>query len=76
MMQCLRVMQKGLKGVPYVKRRKKTKGLFSPLILSPGLLVDPSIHSLDGHDKLLVYQDKTFPIAVYGCIDIGSKKSL
>ena len=58
------------------KKKKKTKGLFSPIILSPGLLVDPSIHSLDGHDKLMVYQDKAFSIAVYGCIDIGSKKSL
>ena len=25
--------------------------------------------SLDGHDKLMGYQNSTFPLAVYGCID-------
>ena len=27
------------------------------------------VHSLDGHDKLMGYQNSTFPIAVYGCMD-------
>ena len=32
------------------------------------------VHSLDGHDKLMGYQNNTFPIAVYGCIDTCSRK--
>ena len=27
------------------------------------------IHSLDGHDKLMGYQNSTFPLAIYGCMD-------
>jgi hypothetical protein len=34
------------------------------------------VHSLDGHDKLMGYQNNTFPIAVYGCIDTCSRKVL
>ena len=34
------------------------------------------VHSLDGHDKLMGYQNSTFPIAVYGCIDTCSRKLL
>ena len=30
-------------------------------------------HSLDGHDKLMGYQNLTFPLAVYGCIDTASR---
>ena len=30
--------------------------------------------SLDGHDKLMGYQNSTFPIAVYGCLDTFSRK--
>ena len=34
------------------------------------------IHSLDGHDKLMGYQNSTFPIAIYGCLDTVSRKIL
>ena len=34
------------------------------------------VHSLDGHDKLMGYQNNTFPIAVYGSIDTCSRKVL
>ena len=30
------------------------------------------VHSLDGHDKLMGYQNSTFPIAVYGRLDTCS----
>ena len=30
----------------------------------------------DGHDKLMGYQNSTFPIAIYGCIDTCSRKIL
>ena len=30
--------------------------------------------SLDGHDKLMGFQNSTFPIAVYGCLDTFSRK--
>ena len=32
--------------------------------------------SVDGHDKLMGYQNSTFPIAIYGCIDTASRKIL
>ena len=49
-------------------KKKKPKGHFS----SPG----PNfVHSLDGHDKLMGYQNCTFPLAVYGCIDTCSQES-
>jgi len=32
--------------------------------------------SVDGHDKLCGYQNHTFPLAVYGCIDTFSRKVL
>lgn len=31
-------------------------------------------YSLDGHDKMMGYQNFTFPIAIYGCIDTASRK--
>lgn len=34
------------------------------------------VHSLDGHDKLMGFQNSTFPIAVYGCLDTCSRKVL
>ena len=50
-------------------RRRKAKGNFT----SRG----PNwVHSLDGHDKLIGYQNSTLPIAVYGCIDTCSQKML
>lgn len=32
--------------------------------------------SLDGHDKLCGYQNSTFPLGVYGCLDTFSRKIL
>ena len=32
------------------------------------------VHSLDGHDKMMGYQNSTFPIAIYGCLDTASRK--
>lgn len=34
------------------------------------------VHSLDGHDKLMGYQNSTFPLAIYGCLDTASRKLL
>ena len=34
------------------------------------------VWSLDGHDKLMGYQNSTFPLAIYGCIDTASRKIL
>ena len=34
------------------------------------------VHSLDGHDKLMGFQNNTFPLAIYGCIDTASRKIL
>ena len=34
------------------------------------------VHSLDGHDKLMGYQNSTFPLAVYGCMGKASGKLL
>ena len=34
------------------------------------------VHSLDGHDKLMGYQNSTFPLAIYRCLDTASRKVL
>ena len=34
------------------------------------------VHSLDGHDKLMGYQNSTFLLAIYGCLDTASRKLL
>ena len=34
------------------------------------------VHSLDGHDKLMDHQNSTFPLAIYGWVDTGSRKLL
>ena len=34
------------------------------------------VHSLDGHDKLMGYQNSTFPLAIYGFLDTESRKRL
>lgn len=48
-------------------KAKKKKGNFT----SPG----PNfVHSCDGHDKLMGFQNSTFPIAVYGSLDTCSRK--
>ncbi len=51
------------------KKRKKPKGHFT----SEGPLW---VVSLDGHDKLCGYQNWTFPLGIYGCIDTFSRKIL
>ena len=59
----------GLESRAVGPRRKKIKGWFS----SKG----PNwVHSVDGHDKLMVYQNSTYPLAVYGCLDTCSRKLL
>ncbi|XP_066922251.1 uncharacterized protein [Clytia hemisphaerica] len=51
------------------QKKKRVKGHF----VSNG----PNwVHSFDGHDKLMGYQNSTFPLAVYGCIDTASRKIL
>lgn len=32
------------------------------------------VFSLNGHDKLMGYQNSTFPLAIYGCIDTASRR--
>lgn len=54
----------GFKAYLMQKKKKKSKELLSLVILSPGLLVDPSIHYVDGFDKLMVYQSNTFLIVI------------
>ena len=34
------------------------------------------VHSLDGHDKLMGFQNFTFPLAIYGCLHTASRKLL
>ena len=59
----------GLESRAVGARRKKTKGCFS----SKG----PNwVHSVDEHDKLMGYQNSTFPLAIYGCLDTCSRKLL
>jgi len=48
-------------------KKKRKKGNFSSK--GPNF-----VHSLDGHDKMMGYQNSTFPLAVYGCIDTASRK--
>ena len=48
-------------------KEKRKKGRFSS--------VGPNwVFSFDGHDKLMGYQNHTFPLAIYGCIDTASRK--
>ena len=48
-------------------KKRKAKGHF--VTLGPNWT-----YSLDGHDKMMGYQNSTFPIAIYGCIDTASRK--
>ena len=50
-------------------KQEKEKGTFTAV--GPNWVV-----SLDGHDKLMGFQKCTFPLAIYGCIDIDSRKVL
>lgn len=49
--------------------KKKVKGTFTTN--GPNW-----VHSLDGHDKLMGYQNSTYPLAIYGCLDTASRKIL
>ena len=59
----------GLEARNLQKKKKKPKGNFT----SEGPLW---VVSLDGHDKLCGFQNSTFPLGVYGCIDTFSRKVL
>ena len=59
----------GLKARALGMKTKKKKGQF----ISKGANF---VHSVDGHDKLMGFQNSTYPLAVYGCIDTSSRKLL
>ena len=66
----LRPLPKGLEARgPVGKKKTNPKGSFTTK--GPNW-----VHSLDGHDKPMGYQNRTFPLAVYGCIDTASRKLL
>ena len=54
--------QDGLAARLPVAKKKKPKGHF--ITLGPNWT-----YSLDGHDKLMGFQNSTFPLAIYGCVD-------
>ena len=54
---------------PVDKKKAKTKGSSSSK--GPNF-----VYSLDGHEKLMGYQNSTYPLAVYGCIYTASRKVL
>ena len=59
----------GLENRKPILKKKKTKSTFSS--------VGPNwVLSMDGHDKLMGYQNSTFPFVVYGCMDKASLKLL
>lgn len=53
---------------PGTKKERKRKNFISN---GPNWVL-----SLDGHDKLMGYQNWTFPLAIYGCMDTASRKLL
>ena len=59
----------GLQGRRLTNRKKKRDTVFKSD--GPDFVV-----SLDGHDKLCGYQNWTFPLGIYGCIDTCSRKML
>ena len=59
----------GLKKRSVINKKKKRDQVFK----SDG---PDFVWSLDGHDKLCGYQNWTFPLGVYGCIDTFSRKML
>ena len=63
------VHPEGLENRKPILKKKKTKSTFSS--------VGPNwVLSMDGYDKLMGYQNSTFPLAVYGCMDTVSPKLL
>ena len=63
------VAPEGLEKRKPILKKKKTKSTFSSV--SPNWVI-----SIDEHDKLMRYQNSTFPLAVYGCMDTASQKLL
>ena len=59
----------GLEDRQPCNRRKKRNGKFATSGVN-------WVWSLDGHDKLMGFQNWTFPLAVYGCYDTASRKVL
>ena len=58
----------GMEGSKMWKKAKPPKKRF----VSDG----PSwVFSLDGHDKMMGYQNSTFPLAIYGCLDTFLERS-
>ena len=63
--QVYSAMTEGLENRKPILKKKKTKSTYSP--------VGPHwVLSIDEHDKLMRYQNSTFPLAVYGCMDTAS----
>ena len=60
---------KGLEARSVGAKKRKPKGHFTTK--GPNF-----VHSVDGHDKLMGYQNSTYPLAIYGCIDTASRKLL
>uniref|UniRef100_A0A7M5WYV8 Integrase core domain-containing protein n=1 Tax=Clytia hemisphaerica TaxID=252671 RepID=A0A7M5WYV8_9CNID len=50
-------------------KKKKRKAKIPFVADGPGW-----VFSLDGHDKLMGFQNSTFPLAIYGCLDCFSRK--
>ena len=59
----------GLENRRVFAKKRKPKGCFTSI--GPNFVL-----SVDGHDKLMGYQNSTYPLAVYGCIDTASRKLL
>ena len=51
------------------EKKNKAKGHFTTRGID-------RVHSMDRHDKLMGYQNSTFPLAVYGCVDNATCKLL
>ena len=59
----------GLEKRKLILKKKKMKSTFTS--------VGPNwVLSTDGHNKLMGYQNSTFSLAVYGCIDTASRKCM
>ena len=56
----------GLEGRAVLAKKKKPKGHFATK--GPNF-----VHSVDGQDKMMGYQNSTYPLAIYGCIDYQFK---
>ena len=68
MAEYLTATQKGLEARCPTVKRGKTKGHFSTKGTN-------WVHSMDGHDKLMGYQNRSFPLVIYDSIDTASRES-